>query len=77
MKFQAEYTDTFGGEANYAWVRRVEFDAPDAIMNKPLVAKAKAALGLTGIRGRIDYAGNDTIAYIPNGMNTILFVTPA
>jgi hypothetical protein len=25
--YQIEITDTFGGEANYSWVRRYEFDA--------------------------------------------------
>ncbi len=27
--YQAEYTDTFGGEANYCWVQRHKFQMPE------------------------------------------------
>lgn len=27
MKFSVEFTDTFGGEANYAWVKRFEVES--------------------------------------------------
>jgi hypothetical protein len=50
MKFRAELTDTFGGEANYSWVRRVEIEAPADISDLALVRRAKAALGLSGVR---------------------------
>ena len=31
MKAHVEYTDLFGGEANYSWVRRFDFDYSDNI----------------------------------------------
>ena len=29
MKFNVEYTDTFSGEANYAWVKRATITMPE------------------------------------------------
>lgn len=31
MLFDVEYTDTFGGEANYAWVRRATVNVPELV----------------------------------------------
>jgi hypothetical protein len=49
MKFQAELTDIFGGEANYSWVRRAEFSLPDNASDLAVVLRAKAELGLPGL----------------------------
>ena len=73
MKFQAEYTDTFGGEANYSWVRRVEFTRPDNVSNLGLVRHAKKLLGLNGVRCyRSDWG--ETIVLRPVGSCTIVFI---
>ena len=56
--FSAEVTDTFAGEANYAWVRRATFTAPDTITDRALVRMAKKALGLTGMRCRVTNYGD-------------------
>lgn len=48
MVFKYEYTDTFGGEANYCWVRRGDVEAED----NNVVRRVKAKLGLTGVRCR-------------------------
>jgi hypothetical protein len=48
MQYQAELTDTFGGEANYSWVKRVTFEAPADAKTPLLVRRAKRALGLIG-----------------------------
>jgi hypothetical protein len=48
--WKAEHTDTFGGQANYSWLRTCEFEtAPDA-SQRAVVTAGKAALGLTGVR---------------------------
>jgi hypothetical protein len=73
MKFQAELTDTFGGEANYSWVRRRTFDAPSDISDLALVRRAKAELGLTGTRCRREIWG-DTIVLRPYGSCTIAVI---
>lgn len=76
MKWEVEYTDTFGGEANYAWVKRAEFDLPEDASDLAAVRKAKALLGLNGVRCRRDEMGEETIRLVPYGTNTVLFVTP-
>lgn len=83
MAWEYEYTDTFGGEANYSWVRRGIIDLPtddglpaddiEAHMRK-LRRKAKAAVGLTGVRGVWEDWG-ETEAFRPHGMCTVLFVS--
>jgi hypothetical protein len=50
IKWEVEYTDTFGGEANYSWVKRAEFEMPDSATNNQITKRAKAAIGLTGVR---------------------------
>ena len=77
MKFEAEYTDTFGGEANYAWVKRVEFELPECASDLAVVRKAKTLLGLGGLRCRKDcLSGDDTITLRPSRSNTVIFITP-
>lgn len=88
--YQIEYTDTFGGEANYCWVKRARVAMPEltaygydggtnyAAANKryerELMRRAKAAMGLTGIRGRKESLG-DSIAFYPYGSATVMFVS--
>ena len=48
MKYQAELTDTFGGEANYSWVKRTSFIAKPETSKRALVREAKKLLGLYG-----------------------------
>lgn len=90
FKFNVEYTDTFGGTANYSWVERAVITMPDLThygydggtnylkanrtFERELMRKAKAAVGLTGIRGKRDeYGGN--LEFRPYGQATVLFIT--
>lgn len=73
IKFKFEYTDTFGGEANYSWVKRNEESLPRNISDLSLMRRAKKWAGLTNIRGRVDNWG-DTLAFYPRGYNTVLFI---
>jgi hypothetical protein len=74
MKIKFEYTDTFGGEANYSWVRRETIDVPEGISDQALIRKAKAFAGISGVRSYVDKQG-DMIALRPSGMCTVLFIT--
>lgn len=69
--YQAEYTDTFGGEANYCWVHRKIVEARNL---KHAFRVAKKAMRLNGIRGRVSHYG-DMIEFRPYKMCTVLFVT--
>lgn len=84
-----EYTDTFGGEANYSWVRRAKIHMPELthygydggtnyakanrIYNRELMRRAKAEIGLTGVRGVTTHHG-DCSEFRPYGMATALFI---
>ncbi len=74
-KFTAEYTDTFGGEANYCWVKRTTFDVKTN-SNLAILRKAKALMGLSNVRGKTEDYG-DTLKFTPRGSCTVLFVTYA
>jgi hypothetical protein len=68
-----EVTDTFGGEANYAWVRRFKVDAEPDISDLALVRRAKREAGWSGIRCRRESFG-ETIALYPQGMCQVMFI---
>lgn len=90
MKYSIEYTDTFGGEANYCWVKRTVVTMPELthygydggsnyskankVYTRELMKKAKAAIGLTGARGRVESYG-ETIEFRPYGCATVMFIT--
>jgi hypothetical protein len=71
-KFTVEYTDTFGGEANYCWVKRVEFTL-EVYTKRKAIRKAKALVGLTGVRGRTEDYG-DMLKFTPYKSCTVMFV---
>lgn len=73
-KWDVEYTDTFGGEANYSWVRRATVETKPNASRPTIMRAAKAALGLTGLRGRTADMG-DTFEFRPYRSCTVLFVT--
>jgi len=75
MKVSFEMTDTFGGESNYSWVKRVEHDLPEKTTDRAIVRRAKAWAGLTGHRCTVDKAGGDMITIRPRGICEIVFIT--
>jgi hypothetical protein len=90
--YNVEYTDTFAGEANYAWVRRATVTMPELthygydggtnyakankVYQRELMKRAKAEMGLTGARGRTYHHG-DMSEFRPYGSCTVLFITYA
>lgn len=89
LTYNVEYTDTFGGEANYCWVERVKvrvlelthfgydgatgYAEANERMERTLVRRAKAALGLQGVRCKRDDMG-ETIVLRPCGSSTVVFI---
>jgi hypothetical protein len=69
---EVEYTDTFGGEPNYCWVRREEFTLPHNLTNRAIMRRCKAAMGLTGQRGR-SYSDGDSWEFRPAHSCTVMF----
>lgn len=72
-KFTVEYTDTFGGEANYCWVKRDSFLLESNCATALVKRFAKDLMGLKGVKGRWDDYG-DSYAFRPYGSCTVLFV---
>lgn len=75
MKFRAELTDLFCGEANYSWVRRVEFELPDDATDRQVITRGKAELGLTGLRCRRFDCG-EGFELRPSGLLQVAFILP-
>jgi hypothetical protein len=75
MTWQVEVTDTFGGEANYCWVRRYTI-APNKNYSRPLhvVRAAKKAAGWNGLRCRT-WNNGDTVELRPFRMCQVMFIT--
>ena len=72
-RYQAELTDTFGGEANYSWVKRVEF-TPTTETPRGILQAARRAVGLTRVPGE-SYDYGDTYEFRPYGLCQVMFVT--
>lgn len=73
-RWDVTLTDTFGGEANFAWARRfiVHPKRDDATT---VMRAARKAAGLTGMRGlTVDYG--DEITFEPRGQCVILIAVP-
>lgn len=66
-----EYTDTFGGEANYSWARR--YFTRRTLTDTQAVRLAKSLVGLTGTRCTRESFG-DCITLRPAGHCTVLFI---
>ena len=87
--YEIELTDTFGGEANYSWVKRGTIIVPEwdkfsdwdgngrrepKGFQAYVMREAKRKAGLTGVRGRTSSFGDD-YEFRPYGMNVVLFVS--
>lgn len=68
-----EYTDTFGGQANYSWVRRETLTLPVGLSDAAIMRRAKRAMGITGMRGR-SFANGDYWEFRPYRHLTVMHV---
>jgi len=73
MLVQVEITDTFGGEANYSWVRRYEVEVADSASTRAIVRKVKKEIGYTGVHCRTTDYG-DMITLDPVGCCERVFI---
>jgi len=72
--YKVEFTDTYGGEANYSWVDRASFKGSAGLSNREIVRMAKKELGLTGVRCKRTKLG-EMIELRPIGSATVMFIT--
>jgi len=74
MKYTIEYTDTYGGEANYGWVKRESFEVEGAVSDNIMVRKLKRMINLSGVNCKREDLG-EMIKLTPQGSNTVAFIT--
>jgi hypothetical protein len=74
MIIKWEMTDTFGGEANYCWVKRGTIEAADDISNLAIMRRIKKEIGWNGYRCAVDNFG-DMLAIRPTGICQVCFIT--
>lgn len=72
--WEVTYTDTFGGNPNWSWKETHTFTSKPGVSTRVLMRKAKALVGLTGIRGVTEDNGTE-ISFVPDDRPTILFIT--
>jgi len=66
-------TDTFGGEANYGWVKRYEFAPRNIESQRSVIRQAKALANMTAVKAdTYDYGDSYTVK--PRGYNQVIFV---
>ena len=71
MMAHVEYTDLFCGEANYAWVKRFDFDCT-GMTDLQIIRRAKSELGISGKRAVHSINQCDLARYFDS---TVLFVS--
>ena len=74
IKYSVELTDTFGGDANYSWVRRCDFLAPSNASNALLMRRAKKLVGINGERGKTSSYGSMLLEFRPFGACVVMFI---
>jgi hypothetical protein len=77
MFWDIETTDTFGGEANYAWVRRslVCTPADTETYRTRVIRMLRSAAGLTNVRAKFSDLG-DLIEWRHSGACIVTFAIP-
>lgn len=73
MKCVVTHTDTFGGEANYAWVKRHEFLPKNPESQRSIVRRVKELTGFTGVRCDTENWG-DSLTIKPRGYHQVILV---
>ena len=71
MIASVEYTDLFGGDANYSWVKRFDFDATN-MTDLQIIRRAKSKLGISGNRAIHSINQCELARYFDS---TVLFIT--
>jgi hypothetical protein len=72
MIITAEHTDTFGGQANYSWVRREEFEMKPEATRIAVVREVKKRMGLQCRTITTDFGDHLSLKFV--GMAQILFI---
>jgi hypothetical protein len=67
-----EVTDTFGGEANYCWVKRETREIECGASKHAISRRLRAFAGFTGLKARVHWYG-DMMEIRPYGLCQVAF----
>lgn len=70
-----EMTDTFGGDANYSWVKRAKLDLPANCTNRKLLKEIRKAFDLGSCKLRKTMDCGDMIRWDIQGACVCIFAT--
>jgi len=73
--YEIEVTDTFGGDANYSWVRRYRHAFHGGATRLEIVRKLKALAGLNGVICRVNYWDGECGQWFVVGSCVCFFIT--
>jgi len=74
MAYILEFTDLFGGEANYGWLHRLTIEGEANISRRTLIRNAKRAFGIAA-RHYVYVDGGDFIELRFSGVAVVLMIT--
>jgi len=72
--YDVEMTDTFGGEANYSWVKRKQIQVLTGSSKSLKIRRAKKSLGLSNTRHKVSDYG-ECIRLDIYGACWVVFIT--
>jgi len=75
IKYNIEVTDTFGGEANYSWVKRYSIEVAEDASDVAIVRAAKKAAGWKGWRCNTERVGEGFEMRPRDGTCVIMFIS--
>jgi hypothetical protein len=74
MAIRIAVTDTFGGDANYSWIKRGRLEVKGKTPSDlSMVRRAKAWAGWSGLRCRVT-SYDDELEVRPYGMCQVMFI---
>lgn len=73
IRLDFELTDSFGGEANYSWVKRESLELLENVSNRYIVRLAKNFAGYTGLKCKVENHG-ESWTIKPYKLCEILFI---
>lgn len=74
--YEVTLTDTMCGQPNYGWVHRQNIKVSDGLSAKGIGTKARAAVGMTGVRSSMFVDYGDMIQIDFSAQCVVLFITP-
>jgi hypothetical protein len=75
MAWKVEVTDTYGGQANYSWVRRYHMEEVSDEKQPSIVRRAKKLAGWTGFKCETMAYNGDTYEVRPRRAAMVMFVS--